>query len=315
MIRYRPFLNTDPPVLADIWRSQPPLRGRLQPFTPTLWEELVFAKPYFDREGLILAFEGARPVGCVHAGFGANDEFSGIDRRHGVICMLTVVPHDKQLEIGIELVAAAEDYLHRHGATRIRAGAAYPDNPYYLGIYGGSGQVGWLASDPWVGNVFRGLGYTDVDRYTLWQVATAGFQPTVDRTQQLVRRQYRAMAEQDPPTTNWWRACTWGHVDRTRFDVLARSGGAPLASVWFWDIQPLAASWGVNAMGLARLQDTPEARRLGLTTFLLAEAIQEFRKQNVSLVAFHTVTADTEIASILTKLGAQPYDQGTVLQK
>jgi GNAT superfamily N-acetyltransferase len=283
--------------------------------TPTLWEELVLAKPYFDREGLILAFEGARPVGFVHAGFGATEDLSDINRAHGAICMLMVVPHDRQLEIGIELTAAAEAYLYRRGATRILSGPAYPDNPYYLGIYGGSGQVGWLASDPWIGSVFRGLGYADVAQYTLWQTATASFQPTVDRTQQLVRRQYRATIEQDPPTTNWWRACTWGHVDRTRFDVLARSGGAPLASVWFWDIQPLAASWGVNAMGMARLQDTPQARQLGLTTFLLTEAIQEFRKQNVSLVAFHTATADLEIAAILKQLGALPYDHGVVLQK
>lgn len=315
MIRYRPFLNTDPPALADIWRSQPPLRGRLQPFPPSLWEELVLAKPYFERAGLILAVEGARPIGFVHAGFGANEHLSGIDRSHGVICMLVVLPHDRQLEIATELVAAAEDYLHRGGATRIRAGGAYPDNPYYLGIYGGSGQVGWLASDAWLGGVFRGLGYTDVTQFILWQLTTASFQPIVDRTQQLVRRQYRAMLEQDPPTTNWWRACTWGHVDRTRFDVLARAGGAPLASAWFWDMQPLATSWGVNAMGLARLQDTPEARRLGLTSFLLAEAIQEFRKQSVSLIEFHTLAADPEFCSILTKLGAKPYDQGVVMEK
>jgi hypothetical protein len=35
----------------------------------------------------------------------------------------------------------------------------------------------------------------------------------------------------------------------------------------------------------------------------------------VSLAAFHTLAADTELTSILTKLGALPYDQGIVLQK
>jgi hypothetical protein len=51
LIRYRPFQNWDPPALAEIWRSQPPIRGRIQTVTPPLLEKYVFAKPWFDRHG------------------------------------------------------------------------------------------------------------------------------------------------------------------------------------------------------------------------------------------------------------------------
>ena len=287
----------------------------MQPITPALWEELVLARPYFDRAGLILALDGARPIGFVHAGFGAREDLTGVDYSRGVICALAVVPGDRQLEIGTELVAAAENYLRSRGATTIQAGAAFSCDPYYLGLYGGSGQVGWLESDAWTCGVFRGLGYAEAEKYTLWQIATLDFQPPVDREQMLVRRKYRVTSEHDPPTLNWWRACTWGHADRTRMDVLARAGGAPLASAWFWDMQPLATSWGVQVMACARIEDTPEARRQGLTTFLFAEAVPEFRKQNISLVALHTPAEDAELASLLTKLGAQPYDAGVVLNR
>ena len=62
MIRYRPFENRDPPGLAEIWRTQRPIRGRIQAVTPQLIEEHVLAKPWFDREGLIVAAKGVIEV-------------------------------------------------------------------------------------------------------------------------------------------------------------------------------------------------------------------------------------------------------------
>jgi hypothetical protein len=49
LIRYRSFENWDPPALAEIWRTQPPLRGRMQAVTPPLLEQHVLAKPWFER--------------------------------------------------------------------------------------------------------------------------------------------------------------------------------------------------------------------------------------------------------------------------
>ena len=78
MIRYRPFLNHDPPAIAEIWRSQPPQRGLVQPMSPQLFEHLVLSKSYFDRFGLMLAVEGDHPIGFVHAGFGPSSKLSAI---------------------------------------------------------------------------------------------------------------------------------------------------------------------------------------------------------------------------------------------
>src|SRR6476469_711267 len=72
LIRYRPFENRDPPGLAEIWRTQRPIRGRMQAVTPQVLEKHVFAKPWFDRHGLIVACDGPRLVGFAHAGFGAD---------------------------------------------------------------------------------------------------------------------------------------------------------------------------------------------------------------------------------------------------
>ena len=70
MIEFRCFRNDDPPKLADIWRSADLGPSAMQPMTSALLEACVFSKPYFDREGLIIAVDDGRTVGFAHAAFG-----------------------------------------------------------------------------------------------------------------------------------------------------------------------------------------------------------------------------------------------------
>jgi hypothetical protein len=71
LITFRTFRNSDPPRLAELWRSQPPQRGLMQPMSAGLFERLVLSKPYFDRDGLILAVNDDRIVGFVCFGIPA----------------------------------------------------------------------------------------------------------------------------------------------------------------------------------------------------------------------------------------------------
>jgi len=147
LIRYRPFENWDPPGLAEIWRTQRPIRGRIQAVTPQTIEEHVLAKPWFDRHGLIVAEEGERLVGFVHAGFGADCAHCAIDCSEGTTCLLLVAPHENRPMIAAELLAASENYLRRRGAKQLYAGSQFPLNPFYLGMYGSSDVAGVLASN------------------------------------------------------------------------------------------------------------------------------------------------------------------------
>ena len=92
MLTFRPFRNVDPPVLAALWRSRAGQPGLLQPVSPDLLEQLVFAKLYFDYDGLILAHDDGRPVGFAHAGFGPNETRSWISTETGVTCLILTRP-------------------------------------------------------------------------------------------------------------------------------------------------------------------------------------------------------------------------------
>ncbi len=113
MIEYRPFRNLDPPALCEIWRNHPPVRALFQPMTPVVLEDTVLSKPFFDREGLIVATDDQRPVGFVHAGFGPNAAGTALDPPIGATCMLMVSHHDQRTDIAEQLLRHSEAYLIR----------------------------------------------------------------------------------------------------------------------------------------------------------------------------------------------------------
>jgi GNAT superfamily N-acetyltransferase len=287
----------------------------LQALTPPLLEKHIFAKPWFDRHGLIVACDGARPIGFAHAGFGASDDHRDMDVRQGTVCQVMVAPHEQRGVVMVELLSAAEDYLRRCGATQIYAGCQFPFNPFYLGLYGSSDVPGVLATDRELVSLLGGAGYKQQTRRTLWRRTLAGFRSPVDRQWMQVRRRFAATAPRDALPDNWWEACVWAHFDWTRCDLTLAGGGEPVISATLWDIEPLARDWGVQTVGLVRLDDTPEARDEGLTAFLLGEVMRQYQSQGYAAIEVQAAASDAELAGILTKLGLEKYDEAALWMK
>ena len=315
MIRYRPFRNTDPPALAEIWNAQPPSRGRAQPISVDWLETQVFAKPYFDREGLIVAVDEARPVGFAHASFGAADEARWYCTQLGVVSMVMVHPGRWSSDVGATLLGHAEDYLRRRGAQVLYGGGIRPLNGFYLGLYGGSELPGVLDTDHWLQQLFQSRGYREIDRTLVFQRPLDGFRAPIDRRQVQIRRRTKVQAVIDPPPATWWDACTIGAFDRTQFTLNQRDGGPVMASATYWDMRPLADAWGRSAAGLFELHVAPKHRRQGLATFLLSDSFRQLHEAQVTLVEAQTMQRNTAAAGMYRKLGFEVVDQAAVYRK
>jgi GNAT superfamily N-acetyltransferase len=315
LIRYRPFENRDPPGLAEIWRTQRPIHGRVQSVTPQLIEEHVLAKPWFDRHGLIVAVDGARPVGFVHAGFGADCVHCEVDCSQGTTCLLLVAPHENRPMIAQELMSASEDYLRRRGAKQIYAGSQFPINPFYLGMYGSSDVAGVLASNSgWV-DLLNARGYQPKVRRVLACRTLGDFRPPIDRRQMQVRRKFKVAEPRVAIPDNWWDACVWALHEWTRFSLVLPGGGEPIISATFWDMQPLGHTWGVQTVGLVRLDDTPEARQEGLSTYLLSESLRQYQAAGYAQFEAQATTTDVSLRAIFVELGLNEYDEGALWVK
>jgi GNAT superfamily N-acetyltransferase len=318
MIGYRAFRNTDPPMLAELWCSHPPLRALVQPMTTALFEQEVFSKPYFDREGLIVAVDGGRVVGFAHAAFGATRDGSAISTETGTTCMLMVGPRVDRRQIAEQLLRRSEEYLQQRGARTLLAGCVHPVNPFYRGLYGDTDSPGLLESDAEAVKLFRSFGYETVETRAVLERTLSGFRPVLDRVQMQVRRQYHIEAQVDGPAGNWWEACTSGQTDRLIHRIVLRRTGQACGKVTSWDLERISATRGVRAAGLTDLEIYEPFRGQGLGTFLVGETLRRLhgeRAPRTDLAIVQIAENDRAAMMIFRKLGFDPVDRSLVLKK
>ena len=316
MLRFRPFRNTDPPHLAEIWRSQPPQRGILQPLTAPLLEHAVFSKMHFDRKGLIVATRDDVPVGFVHAGFGPDDAGMAIDTSLGTTLMLMLrAGEEENASLADDLLAASEEYLREQGATVIYAGGIKPLNSFYLGLYGGSEIPGVLQSNKLLCDACTRRGYSESARVSILQCDLVRFRPSVSRKIRQLRRPTTVHETYDPSAANWWEACVWGSQLRDNFQLLEKSSQKVIAKASFWDVQPLSACWGVCTSGMNELYVDPDWRRRGCATYLLGEAFRLLKRRGVGTVEAQTMSTNEAALAFYNQLGFVEVDRGVVFRK
>ena len=287
----------------------------MQPVTATLLEQLVFSKPYFEPEGLIVALRDNVPVGFVHAGFGANDEKTGVATELGTTYQLMLSGDHRHAALADDLLERAEAYLRDRGTQVIYAGGIRPLNAFYLGLYGGSELPGVLRSHDVLNEACVRRGYQAIDHVIVLQLELASYRPPFSREQRLLRRELSLSESYNPPPASWWEACTISEFERLCFSLRRAGNDEPLASAWFWDIEPLSASWGIPTAGLMDLEVSLARRRQGLATFLLGEAFERLRARGIVRVEAQTMQQNSPALALYEKLGFVKVDEGTVYRK
>lgn len=315
VIEYRPYSNLDSPRIAEVWSAQPPQRGLAQPMSAARFEEHVTAKPYFDREGLIIAFDEEHVLGFVHAAFGPAEDHRQLATDCGVILMLLVRPRDDEQEIASALIERAEQYLRSHGAERICAGGVPPQDAFYTGLYGGCELTGVLMSDERAQQFFGAAGYTARASTVVFQRSLIGFRPPIDRQQMQIRRSTSIRSNLCPPPRDWWDAWTKATCDRTQYDLVANTGGELLASIMAWPLEPLASSWGVHAAGIFGTIASDAALNSGQLRYLVGEVLKNLESQGCTLAEIDVPEDDEQMTMLATDLGFQEVDRGAVLEK
>jgi ribosomal protein S18 acetylase RimI-like enzyme len=314
--QFRPFYNSDPPLLAEIWNAQPRQRGLAHPITTPQFEDGILSKSYFDRHGLIVATKDGQPVGFAHAGFGPDDSGNWLETEFGVTCMVMVRPEEQETTLGLELLTHSEAYLRDRGAKVLYGGGIRPLNPFYLGYYGGSELPGILCSDIWRQELFRAAGYVEADQVVIVHCDLSNFRPPINRQQLLLKRSTQITYDVNPASSPWWTACTLGILEPVRFDLVDKlKAGVVYGHASFWTMEPIAQSWGVRAAGMIDLEVDATQRRRGMATCLLSESFRQIQLQGFSLVEAQVMHNNEPALGLYRKLGFNEVDRGAVLRK
>jgi len=315
VVQYRTFRNYDPPGLASIWNEAFTGRGgvRLRHSSPL--ENYVFAKPYFDPQGLVVAVDGDQLAGFAHAGFGTNAEQSALSVEAGVVCAVGVRPAYSRRGVGTELLTRCESYLTGRGAKTLYAGPMLPYNPFYFGLYGGSDLPGHLASDPSTEPFLRRHGYEVHATSRVFQRSLSQPINVPDMRFPAVRQKYEVRIVPRSGAGTWWQECTLGPVELVEFHLQDKSANRTVARTAVWEMDLFSWRWNQPAVGILEVEVVPELRRQGLAKFLLSQMLRYLQEQYFGLAEIQMPEHNHPMINLCTGLGFQQVDTGHLYRK
>lgn len=280
--------------------------------------ERVLVKAHFDAAGLILALDGDRVAGAVHAikpPLVPGTDWTAEIRHH--IAWLAVDPAHRQQRIGHRLLSAAEDYLYYCPVY-----FAAQNAPFY-GIlerlwapwYGSTERMGVSAVNDkeligWLGK--RGYHVTRPGDVTM--SAALGPRETA-QDPGLAQRQLRIVPidERSPwcGDESGYQLRTWGNNGGRRYQGLVVADGNRAVGSVVWYPMPQPAIAALAWIGLER-----QYRGMRFGSYLLDLALAEMAVQGYVSVEVHTHTGESpEAYSLFRRRGFQVIDYWVNLVK
>ena len=307
-------------MILRLWRSQPVFRGLHSSLTAADLELHVFSKPYFERDGFIVAEHTnskgeAEILGFVHASFDVQPDLSDLNRSIGVISQLRMAKCENSHAIEDQLLAMAQSYLVANGAREIWFGSRFPQAPFYLGLYGGSRVPGVMEEDVAVVEALKRNGFDEQTKIAVMQRELGQIKSVTGRKQLMARRNYLINAIADPIEKSWWECCTLGMAERDRFTIGRKKDNHVAGTVSYWDLQPLGSYIHSNCRGLYDLNVNEEDRRSGLASFLVCESMKRLASQGVTLVEAQTEVANESSIRLFEKLEFTTVTHGVQFRK
>jgi GNAT superfamily N-acetyltransferase len=309
VIEYRTFQNTDPPKLLKLWHSCALGSSAAEGFSCDILELFTFSQPFFDRKGVILAVDGKKVVGFIHAGFACNAAESALNYADGIIAALMVLPSHRRQKVGTELLQRAEAYLSERGAKTVEVGGGIDRNGFYVGIYGGLQPSGFSEKSTDWNSFLSSCGYTMGSRTVVMRRDLLLSRDPVSARLMRNRREVNMVISDRPSGQTWWWFARFGHLDSLRFELQKRDGGAVVASGQIIGMDVFVPKWGVRSVGIRDVFVPEEERRHGYALALVLEVCRRLRDESVQLIEAHVDTANPAATEMFAAAKFEPAEQ------
>jgi ribosomal protein S18 acetylase RimI-like enzyme len=305
VVHYRKFRNTDPPGLVSVWNDVFAGRGAVRLPNSTPLERFIFAKPYFDPTGLIVAEIDGQCIGFGHAALVVGEAA-------GVICLVGVRPAFRRRGIGSELVRQCEEFLRQHGAVALYAGPHRPRDPFYLGLYGGSETPGILDT------LTEAAPFLDRHQYRVCQV-TRVFRRRVREPVRMSDPRQAARFELGVGVRkslgSWERECVLSALEPLEFFLTAKGSGGHLAQSLAWEMDDFGSKWPAPAVGIVDLEVKPGERRKGIGRVFLALLMRALQEQYFETVELQVDEDNQAGLAFCRNVGFEECSCGRVYKK
>lgn len=309
MVDYRTFRNSDTPRLVAVWNESFVNRGAPRLVSNNLLERYVLAKPTFDPRGVILAESGGECVGFVHAGMSLNPFNT---QPVGVVCVLGVKPKFRKQGIGTELLKRGEQFLREQGAEILQAGGHWPNNPFYMGLYGGCESPGFLRSDAMAEPFFLKHGYRIDQKIRVLQHVLDQPMRMFDPRFMPHRQRFEMVFGSPRRLLNWWQECVYGFVDPLQFVLNDRQSGTWVARTLVWEMEAFSQHWQRPTIGIFDFEVNPPYRQQSVGRYFLSLIMKYIQDQFFTLVELQIEESNTFGLNFLDSLHFDHVDTGQV---
>ncbi len=312
MVEYRTFRNTDTPRLVSVWNETFTRRGAPPLGANTVFERYVLSKTIFNPAGLFLAIENNECIGWAHAAMSGNPFNT---QSVGVICLIGVRPKHQRRGVGSELLRRCEQYLRDQRADILQAGGHWPNNPFYMGLYGGCESPGFLKSDTAAEPFFLKHGYKVDQKIHVLQRTLDQPMKMFDPRFVPMRTRYDLEFGSPRRLLSSWHEAVHGYVDPLQFVLTDRKAKSWVARTLVWEMEVFSQHWKRPTIGIFDFEVTPPARQAGVGRYFLSLIMKYIQEQFFTLVELQLEDTNLPGLKFLRSLDFDEVDTGQVFTR
>lgn len=302
----RSFSEGDEEAVVGLWNRRVTGCFATGPLSADVFVTDVMGKRYFDPAGLILAFEGARPVAFAHAGFKSSDWLVP-DPRLGTVSMIAV--EEGRPDAGEAVVSEAIRYLLRRGARQIEAFTIdFPNTPFYNGLYGGE-KAGMDEEHPGGLELMRRCRFQITSGAVVMRCELEG---EIAGTAALEGLDLQ-VGPWDCPLKGRDPLECYGIPEAIRRASLMDADGRDVGGVSFWHLERHNRASGDRLAAVTHVGVAEELRGTGVAQVLMREVHRILRSEGARRVCLGSAAANGRAVSFYRKLGYRPVTAAYVL--
>lgn len=309
VVEYRTFRNTDTPHLVAVWNETFTQRGAARLANNTTFERYVLCKPIFDPKGLFVAVQDGEVAGWAHAAMSLNPFNS---QSVGVTCLIGVRPALRGQGIGGELLNRCEGYLREKGAGILQTGGHWPNNPFYMGLYGGCESPGILQSDGLAEPFLVKRGYRVEQKITVLHRKLDQPMKMFDPRFVPMRSRYDLQFGSPRRLLSSWHELVHGNVDPLQFVLLDKQTRTWVAHTLVWEMDAFSHTWQRPTVGIFDFEVNTPARGTGVGRYFLSLIMKYIQEQFFTLVEIQLEETNVAGLDFLKSLDFENVDTGQV---
>ena len=294
MIEIRPFLNTDPPALAEVINRCCKIESTV---SASLLEHAVFSKIYFTHARLLIATNNQRLVGFVHLGSTASDDLD-----LSTLTISNLLFDEGDLETATALVEAAAAFARDRGFSNLRIGSSPETAEYYNGISSHFLNVG-IPDFQHVLSTLYLIGFKVLTAWVCFQCDPNNVTIPFRREHMLFRRSHDVEQVIDPIFDSNAVNLVFSHLANSELRLLDRDTNSVIGRLIYASLAHSYPGWPNGGVDVLSYIPNCEGTPIGVFDYLVCELVRQIPDTGLSPLRVHGSEANYPRCDLLLDLG------------